>query len=715
MTESLPPDAEAKHAADAPAAPITRPDAEPFDFVPTEPVVPTGPPPATARPGRGPAVALGYLAAALAGALLLGGSLVAFGGVGRSAPSPSPTPTPPPNAADGPSLGSAAAPVTIEVWADYQCPYCVSRRWSSAVPWSERTCCPASRGSFTATSCSWARSPSTPRWPPGAPAPRIRAPTGATTTSCSPRSRVRTRVRSSGRTSSPWPGSRPSTRRRSPPASTIRRSRRQSRTRRPRAVRPASSPPRPCASAVRAERESCPGSVPAGRPSAMPWQRSRRRHRPRARPRPRARHREAAPPRSAAPPRWRRRYRRRRRSRSARGREIPAREDPRGPRDRRREDRAEDQQVTQLEGAGQDPRRLEVTERRVRPKPRRVRPERAQELDCVPDERDAQRDSHGRPQPVEAHRRSQRDGPERAEERHRVEPAERDVDRPEIAGHPEQERACHDAAQDGRLREGGEEDRRGQERRVEDPALQRPCEEHLQRAALALARDGSRREPDHLDRHEGERDRVDEPERDSSPDAEDVAAGEAREDVDDIRERAALDQGAHVLPERGVDHREQEPPYRERKHHEEQADALRRPRPPEEDPAHGAGSSYSSRNASSRRAGSIVRSASGAPWRRRRSGATSPSSPNASRSSRASNAETPGRAASAAARAGTGASSRASTCRRRRARSAAMLSSATSRPSRMIATRSQTRSTSESTWELKNTVLPAAFRSSRIA
>jgi len=128
MTEPLAPDADARHAGGAAESPITGPDAEPLDFVPTEPVVPMSPPPATARPGRGPAVALGYLAAALAGALLLGGSLVAFGGVGRAAPSPSPTlaptPTPPPNAADGPSLGSAAAPVTIEVWADYQCPYC---------------------------------------------------------------------------------------------------------------------------------------------------------------------------------------------------------------------------------------------------------------------------------------------------------------------------------------------------------------------------------------------------------------------------------------------------------------------------------------------------------------------------------------------------------------------------------------------------------------
>jgi protein-disulfide isomerase len=135
MTESLPPDAEGRQVADAaepPAVaaepPITSPDAEFLDFVATEPIVPMSPPPATPRPGRGPTAALGYLAAALAGALLVGGSLVAFGGVGRAAPSPSPTlaptPTPPPNAADGPSLGSAAAAVTIEVWADYQCPYC---------------------------------------------------------------------------------------------------------------------------------------------------------------------------------------------------------------------------------------------------------------------------------------------------------------------------------------------------------------------------------------------------------------------------------------------------------------------------------------------------------------------------------------------------------------------------------------------------------------
>jgi protein-disulfide isomerase len=120
MTESLPPDADAPDVSDA---------TEPLlDAVPTEPVVPAGPRPTAPRAGRRPAVVLGYLAAALAGALLLAGGLAASGGLGRPVPSPSPTPTatatPPPNAANGPSLGSAAAPITVEIWADYQCPYC---------------------------------------------------------------------------------------------------------------------------------------------------------------------------------------------------------------------------------------------------------------------------------------------------------------------------------------------------------------------------------------------------------------------------------------------------------------------------------------------------------------------------------------------------------------------------------------------------------------
>lgn len=94
------------------------------DFSAAGPVEPMGTPSSAPRTGRGPVVLVGYLAAALAGALLLAGSLVAFGGLGRATPSPSPTPTPAPNEANGPSLGSVAAPVTVEIWADYQCPYC---------------------------------------------------------------------------------------------------------------------------------------------------------------------------------------------------------------------------------------------------------------------------------------------------------------------------------------------------------------------------------------------------------------------------------------------------------------------------------------------------------------------------------------------------------------------------------------------------------------
>ena len=100
------------------------PTSRPVDFAATEPVEPVDEPSPAARTGRGPVLLVGYLAAALVGALLLAGSLVAFGGLGRATPSPSPTPTPAPNEANGPSIGSAAAPVTVEIWADYQCPYC---------------------------------------------------------------------------------------------------------------------------------------------------------------------------------------------------------------------------------------------------------------------------------------------------------------------------------------------------------------------------------------------------------------------------------------------------------------------------------------------------------------------------------------------------------------------------------------------------------------
>jgi protein-disulfide isomerase len=150
MTESRPPDADVPApgvtglpvpgAVEVPAPGATEmpaPDAaepsiaglamESAETVTLEPVARPGAP-ATRPAPRGSVVGLGYLAAALAGALLLAGSLAAGGLLGRAAPSPSPTlaptPTPAPNAADGPSLGSPSAAVTIEIWADYQCPFC---------------------------------------------------------------------------------------------------------------------------------------------------------------------------------------------------------------------------------------------------------------------------------------------------------------------------------------------------------------------------------------------------------------------------------------------------------------------------------------------------------------------------------------------------------------------------------------------------------------
>jgi protein-disulfide isomerase len=76
---------------------------------------------------RGPSSA-GYVAAAVVG-IVLGavGLAVAtgmLGGLGGApAPTQAPSATPSPSPA-GNSIGSPDAPVTIEVWADYQCPYC---------------------------------------------------------------------------------------------------------------------------------------------------------------------------------------------------------------------------------------------------------------------------------------------------------------------------------------------------------------------------------------------------------------------------------------------------------------------------------------------------------------------------------------------------------------------------------------------------------------
>lgn len=89
---------------------------------------------------------LGYLAAAVGGGLLVGSLLVAAGalGGGGADPSPAASPTAAPSASasaapsaspsaaptagpgfvSGQTVGWASAPVTIEIWADYQCPFC---------------------------------------------------------------------------------------------------------------------------------------------------------------------------------------------------------------------------------------------------------------------------------------------------------------------------------------------------------------------------------------------------------------------------------------------------------------------------------------------------------------------------------------------------------------------------------------------------------------
>ena len=150
MTDQIPPglesgapDAapESAVAPDAPTAPgtpstgtstgtATPPEAAPSAPLPTAHPGPSDADAAQAGGGsfRRPAI-LGYLGAAILGAVLgAAGLALATGAIGapaspspapRAAPSPGP-PAPPP----GPPLGRPDAPVTVEIWADYQCPFC---------------------------------------------------------------------------------------------------------------------------------------------------------------------------------------------------------------------------------------------------------------------------------------------------------------------------------------------------------------------------------------------------------------------------------------------------------------------------------------------------------------------------------------------------------------------------------------------------------------
>jgi len=90
------------------------------------PSVEAGPAPGPETPGatppRGRAAVLGYLGAAVLGiAIGAGGFAIGSGSVGAS---PSPSPSPSPAAPADNAVGSPDAPVTVEVWGDYQCPYC---------------------------------------------------------------------------------------------------------------------------------------------------------------------------------------------------------------------------------------------------------------------------------------------------------------------------------------------------------------------------------------------------------------------------------------------------------------------------------------------------------------------------------------------------------------------------------------------------------------
>lgn len=71
-----------------------------------------------------------HLAAALVGSLLTvlvlasTGSLAPGGPPPAPSPSPSPAPTPSPTFVEGAAVGPAEAPLQIEIWADFQCPFC---------------------------------------------------------------------------------------------------------------------------------------------------------------------------------------------------------------------------------------------------------------------------------------------------------------------------------------------------------------------------------------------------------------------------------------------------------------------------------------------------------------------------------------------------------------------------------------------------------------
>jgi len=136
MTDPTPPGLE-------PGTPDTAPTADTAPDMPAAPAAGPDTPLPTAHPwpsdtaavqgsGSGPRrlAILGYLGVLVLGAVIgAAGLALATGAIGGAAPSPSPVPTAAPSAGPteppvGNAIGRLDAPVTVEVWADYQCPFC---------------------------------------------------------------------------------------------------------------------------------------------------------------------------------------------------------------------------------------------------------------------------------------------------------------------------------------------------------------------------------------------------------------------------------------------------------------------------------------------------------------------------------------------------------------------------------------------------------------
>ena len=273
-----------------------------------------------------------------------------------------------------------------------------------------------------------------------------------------------------------------------------------------------------------------------------------------------------------------------------------------------------------------------------------------------------------------------------------------------------------------------ERQRRDEERHVDRAARERPGEEDLERAALALAGDGGRRENPTAKTEF----RISEigwiAPRAIEPDKrEDVAAAELRQL---LRDQPGLDDVLERLAERAVDDRQQRAPDRQRDEDDQHLQPLGAPRLDEQDAAHAGGSGprrLGRRGGRPARrvvvvqleerlleVGRLDRQVDDAHVADRREERPDVAlevarDPAVRRRPRPRSRRRRRRGPAA------GPSTRISTFRLRRASSASTSSSATSRPRRTIATRSQTRSTSDRTCDEKKIVRPAARSSSRIA